>query len=58
MNMEYSLIESVDILNKTETAIENKWKPSKKKPTMKKIKTTKVKKSYVSKLLNFFDFEK
>jgi plasmid replication initiation protein len=86
MNMGYSLIESVDISNKTEgetfinavdavteqiekgnskrpkamlqTAIEKKWKPSKKKSTVKKIKTTKVKKSYVSKLLNFFDFKK
>lgn len=41
-----------------QTAIEKKWKPSTKKPTAKKIKTTNAKKSYVSKLLNFFDFKK
>ena len=85
MNMGYSLIESVDISNRTEdetfinavdavteqiekgnskrpkamlqTAIEKKWKPSKKKPTIKKVETAKVKKSYVSKLFNFFDFK-
>lgn len=85
MNMGYSLIESVDISNKTEdetfinavdavteqiekgnskrpkamlqTAIEKKWKPSKKKPSIKKVETAKVKKSYVSKLFNFFDFK-